>query len=492
MRLDLIQNMRLEQRMKLAPRMIQSMEILQLPIMALQDRIQQEIEENVVLEVEGLLVDPDQAQADDGSAEATAAEESTEATESAVDAATEQQEELERLLMLNEEWSELFEPRRTSRARVEEDGERKHDAMQNMASRPQSLAEYLLDQFAFFDCTDRVREFGGHIIENLNSDGFCPVPLEDLIATFGGGISRDEAEQALDLVQKLDPRGVGARDLRECLLLQLAPDDEFYEVLHTIVSQHLDDALHNRLPLVERKTGYAIDTIKAALEHLNQLQFRPGAALSNESAPQVIPDVIVERGDDGQYQVRLTSEHIPSLRISRFHQQLLRGDTDRETREYIQKKIQSARWLIDSIEQRQNTLRKVAQAIVDHQSSFLEHGPQHIEPLKMQQIADRVGVHVTTVSRAVDDKWIQTPRGIFPLKRFFGGGTVTADGEAVAWDIVRQKLVDIVDGEDKNKPYSDEQLAKKLSEAGFDIARRTVTKYREKLGIPKKAQRKQY
>ena len=165
-------------------------------------------------------------------------------------------------------------------------------------------------------------------------------------------------------------------------------------------------------------------------------------------------------------------------------------ETAPETREYIQKKIQSARWLIDSIEQRRNTLLKVARAIINHQKDFLDKGPEFIEPLKMQQIADLVGVHVTTVSRAVDDKWVQTPRGIFPLKRFFGGGTQTATGEEVAWETIKQKLLDIIGNEDKEDPLSDDHLVKKLSEAGYPVARRTVTKYRKMLKIQSSRQRK--
>jgi len=171
---------------------------------------------------------------------------------------------------------------------------------------------------------------------------------------------------------------------------------------------------------------------------------------------------------------------------------MLRAGANAETREYIKRKLNSAQWLIESIEQRRNTLAKVSQAIVDHQTEFLDKGPEAIEPLKMQQIADKVGVHVTTVSRAVDDKWIQTPRGIFPLKRFFCGGTVSADGEEVAWDAVRLKLQEIVDGEDKSHPLSDDQLVTELAKHGITVARRTVTKYRKAMSIPSSRQRRDW
>ncbi len=207
----------------------------------------------------------------------------------------------------------------------------------------------------------------------------------------------------------------------------------------------------------------------------------------------MLPDLIVELDEHGQYQVRLVDEHTPQLSISRLYQKLLKNkEADPAAREFIQKKIQSARWLIESIEQRRSTLLKVARAIIDHQKEFLDKGPEAIEPLKMQQIADRVGVHVTTVSRAVDDKWVQTPRGIFALKRFFGGGTTTADGEEVAWDTIKQKLLEIIAKEDKQNPLSDEEIVEELGKHGLPVARRTVTKYRKALRIPSSRQRKQF
>src|SRR5208283_4373510 len=252
---------------------------------------------------------------------------------------------------------------------------------------------------------------------------------------------------------------------------------------------------HNRLPAIEKKTGFPIETIKEALEHLRRLNPKPGASFAADSGTQyVVPDLIVEPNDDGSYNVRLVDDHTPHLSISRYYQKQLRNkQTDPAAREFIQKRIQSARWLIESIEQRRNTLLKVARAIIDHQKVFLDKGPEFIEPLKMQQIADRVGVHVTTVSRAVDDKWVQTPRGIFPLKRFFGGGTkTTTTGEEVAWETIKQKLSEMIDKEDKSNPLSDEDLVNKLNEAGYPVKRRTVTKYRKMLNIPSSRQRKDW
>jgi RNA polymerase sigma-54 factor len=297
----------------------------------------------------------------------------------------------------------------------------------------------------------------------------------------------------LAAVQKLDPPGVAARDLRECLLLQLTPGMPHYEQLKTIVSNHLEDVAENRLPLIAKKTGYSIALIKEILEELHKLNPKPGKDFGEAFVPNVTPDVFVDLDDDNKYVVRLEDGRTPSLFISPQYRRLLMDPaTDANTREYIKRKINSAQWLIESIEQRRSTVTRVSQAIVDHQTEFLNKGPEFIEPLKMQQIADKVGVHVTTVSRAVDDKWIQTPRGIFPLKRFFVGGTVSADGEEVAWDAVRIKLQELVDSEDKKKPLSDDQLVVELAKHGLTVARRTVTKYRKAMKIPSSRQRREW
>jgi len=267
----------------------------------------------------------------------------------------------------------------------------------------------------------------------------------------------------------------------------------YYEELHNLITHYLEDLANNRLPLIERKTGYSIERIQEIWEQLRKLKAKPGADFNDAFVPNVTPDVFIDRGENGEYKVRLEHGQLPSLFISPYYRKLLQTtDTNTETREYIKRKINAAQWLIESIEQRRSTLTKVAQAIVNHQRAFLDRGPESIEPLKMQQIADKVGVHVTTVSRAVDDKWIQTPRGIFPLKRFFVGGTLSADGEEVAWDAVRLKLQEIVDGENKTKPLSDDELVRKLATHGIKVARRTVTKYRKAMSIPSSRQRRDW
>lgn len=476
MDLHLGTSMGMRQEMRLAPRMIQSMEILQLPVMALQERIDQELIENPLLEVQ----EP-----------AAAAEEPGEPAESRVES---DQGEADADFEGPDRWDDLDgQMHRPSRAALAELSDRKHDAMQNMAARPVSLQDELLEQLGFLDCDATVRTLAEYIINNLDENGFLPLDLTEVVRDSAESATMEQADEALALVQMLEPRGIGARDLRECLLLQLTPETPLREALEVLISDHLDDIQQNRLPLIEKKTGLSIRTIKEAIEHLRRLDPRPGARFATDERQYVVPDLIVELDEHGEYQVRLADEYTPHLGISQYYQRMLKDrQADAEARQFLQRKIQAARWLIESIEQRRNTILKVAKAIIAHQKSFLDKGPECLEPLKMQQIADQVGVHVTTVSRAVDDKWIQTPRGNFALKRFFGGGTKTAEGDDVAWESIKRKLLEITAKEDKQKPLSDEEIVEMLGKDGIPVARRTVTKYRKALHIPSSRQRREF
>jgi RNA polymerase sigma-54 factor len=492
MRLSLGQQMQLAQKQVLAPRMIQSMEILQLPLMALQERIEQEMEDNPVLDQLEIAPEETEAPAEEEQPDALAETE----RELVVADSANNEDDFERLLNMADNLPDDYEERsRPSLNSIEAEADRRHDAMANMTARPESLVEYLHHQLSWFELADDVRKMAERIIYSLDTNGYLESPLEELLLPLPPDANGDAdahhaaqlavAQEALAVVQRLDPPGVGARSLKECLLLQLTPGMPYYEELRALIVDHLEDLENNRLPQISKKTGLSIEKIQEVWQELRKLKPKPGAEFSDALVPAVTPDVFVERNEQGHYEVRLEDGQLPSLYISPYYRKLLRdAATNNETREYIKRKINSAQWLIDSIQQRRSTLTRVAQAIVDHQTRFLDDGPEHIEPLKMQQIADKVGVHVTTVSRAVDDKWIQTPRGIFPLKRFFVGGTTSADGEEVAWDRVRIKLQEIIDGEDKTKPLSDDAIVEELAKAGITVARRTVTKYRKAMNIP--------
>jgi RNA polymerase sigma-54 factor len=484
----------MRQQMILAPRMIQSMEILQLPIMALQERILQELQENPVLE----LRDTSKDELAPGAEETAVAlqnernDPADPAKELVIEGDGSSEADFDRLEKINEDWADHFnEEHRHSSNRIDDEGDRRHDFEQNMPSRPQSLHDYLNEQLTLDDCPPELMRLVKYLVTHIDDRGYLSLPLEEIGRSYDEPVTLEQLEAALQVVQKLDPRGVGARNSSECLLLQLTNETPHREVVRVLVLNHLEDIAHNRLPLIQKKTGFDLHTIHEAIEVLKHLNLRPASQFVAESTHYVQPDILVERTEDNEYTVRLLDDWVPNIYISKRYIELYRNrGSDKEAREYLKRKLQAAQWLMESIEQRRNTLEKVTKAIVKHQRKFLDHGPEHIEPLKMQQIADQVGVHVTTVSRAVDDKWVQTPRGIFPLKRFFGGGTHTASGEEVAWETIKNKLLEIIANENKSEPLSDEDLVSKLAEAGYPVARRTVTKYRKMLKIQSSRQRK--
>jgi RNA polymerase sigma-54 factor len=484
----------LKQQLFLAPRMIQSMEILQLPVMALQERIQEELQANPVLELKDEAEEGADGESEDFSdilAEPAVNDASNPEKELVIDDKHDE-EDFDRLLAINEDWADHFnEEHRPSSNRIDEEGDKKHVAEANMASRPQSLHDFLADQLTFLDASPEGLKLARYLISHIDANGWLTTPLEEVAQGYDSPVTGEQLEKALQLVQKLDPPGVGARSLEECLLLQLTPETPHRDVLRVLIQHHLEDIEHNRLPNIQKRTGFDLHVIHEAIEGLRHLNPKPGAAFTTDNVQYVVPDLAVERTEAGDYEARLLDDWTPNIYISRRYIELYRDkSSDPKAKEFLKRKIQAAQWLLEAIEQRRNTLMKVTRAIIQHQRAFLDHGPDHVVPLKMQQIADQVGVHVTTVSRAVDDKWVQTPRGVFPLKRFFGGGTQTATGEDVSWEAIKQKLLEIIDHEDKSNPLSDEDLVAKLQEAGYPVARRTVTKYRKMLKIQSSRQRK--
>ena len=496
MRMSFGQEMRMAQKQVLAPRMIQSMEILQLPVMALEERIEEEIQNNETLEMEeagqesasgefmGLAVD----------GEPTAAEKTVNEQPLIVDQDHANQADFERTYDWATEYPDSDDDRsRPSASQIEQAGDRYLDVMANMAERPETLCDHLHQQLSNYELTQAERLAADKVIYNLDVNGYLPMPVEELVDADGPAGQEAHLLKALAVVQNMDPPGVAARDLKECLLLQIRHDMPNARNLRRLVGDHLEDLAANRLPLIQRKTGCSIEEIEELRLQLHSLKPKPGAIFTTPIVVPVKPDVYVDQMPAGTWKVRLEEIDLPNLRISPLYRDMLMSaDTDPTTREYIKRKINAAQWLIDAIEQRRSTLLKTSQAIVDHQTGFLLEGPEAIEPLKMQQIADRIRMHVTTVSRAVDDKWLQTPRGLHSLRKFFVGGTVSADGEEVAWDTVRMKLQEIVDGEPKDSPYSDDDLVHELGLRGITVARRTVTKYRKAMKIPSSRQRRDW
>ena len=475
----------------MAPRMIQSMEILQMTQAELDEKIEQELIENEVLErTPEVGTEPEAKEKKD--------DVDVDQKELIIDEdGKNSEDDFERLLNLDRDIPDHFDERpRPSSNRLQEIGDRQHDMIANIENRSETLQDHLLQQLANFELDAKTEKMCKRIISSLTAadGGYLKISLQDLLPPNSQPEDLDIAEEALATVQLLEPAGIAARDLRECLQLQLAVREiEHLPTVRVLISDHLEDLQFNRLPQIQKATGCSIEEIKQAWSELKTLDPKPASRFAEKFVPRVTPDIKLKQDETGRYIVMIDEGPSRSLNISNYYRQrLANGQASSEEKEFIKRKIMAAQWLIESIEQRRSTLTRVAQHIVDHQRSFLDNGPEHLEPLKMQQIADLVKVHVTTVSRAVDDKWIETPRGILSLKSFFVGGTMNAAGEDITWDKIRIELQKLIDNENKAKPYSDDELVKRLKTLGFSVARRTVTKYRKIMQIPSSRQRRDW
>jgi RNA polymerase sigma-54 factor len=478
MRLDVSLQQRLSQQLRLAPQIIQSIEILQLPAMDLKELIENELQENEMLEVE--------------EAAAEGLPETREAPVHVDEEGTDEDEAsgiFDRLEALAE--LDRRGPGQASRGASEEAADRKWEAMQNTEARGETLADHLREQLDVLVLDPAVRSAAEAIVYNLNDAGLLPSTLEEVVGAMDDPVPLEAAERALAVVQSLDPAGVAARDLRECLLLQIRDDEPDADHKRRLLRDHLEDLERNKIPRIAKALGVTVERVYELRDGLKHLTLQPGGAWSSARNAYIRPDVVVE-WEDGDYRVRLVSDYVPRLTVSpRYRQLLQEARSDPRLREYVKRKVDAAKWLIEAIAQREGTLERVAREILERQRDFLDFGVSHLRPLKMQEVADTLGIHVSTVSRAISDKYVQTHRGIFPLKFFFTGGTENDDGGVESRVSIKERVRQIIATEDPANPLSDDEVADKLSrESGLVIARRTVTKYRKALRIPSSRQRR--
>ncbi len=469
MRLGLHQSARLEQRLVQSPQMIQAMQILQLSALDLEERIEQELVENPFLEV----TEPERD-------EETPNEEG----------ATEEDRALEGMVEELERYERDFGDGR-ARTPNREESDRKLEAMQNTAAPFRSAADDLIGELAILDLDDRQRELTEFLIYSFDDHGYLSEPLEELALECDA--TPVELFDALETLRKVSHPALGARDLADCLYLQLEVHGLGDRLEGTIVRDHLDDLITNRLPRIVRSTGSDMDDVKDAIETIRSLDPYPAHAFGDSPVSAIQPDVVVDLVD-GEYEIRLTRGRAPELHVSGNYRKLLEGTKRGDAvQKWVKRRLENARWFIDAVHQRQNTLHRIAEEIFRYQRAFLDKGISALEPLRMQEVADRAGVHISTVSRAVAGKFAQTPQGIHPLKFFFTSGTKVESGGVASQTSVKQRIVELVEEEDAQDPMSDDQLAGALHEKhGIKIARRTVTKYRKVLGIPSSSQRKQF
>lgn len=527
----------LRQTQKLAPRLIASMEMLQLPILALQERIDQELMENPALEDANMSDDYYDEDDDSNNTNDVSGADSEDASLSdksedngsddfkaddydSFDSANET-DDFQSSSQAEDDFYQDISPYEWSSGNAEDAAERYNNLMANLAAPSETLKEHLLAQLPWFDLSVEQRERCERIIAALNERGFLgsykdivdgkeqtvPFTMETLFPDLDEK-SIDKAYDALKVIQQMDPAGVGARDLRECLLLQIKPDTPDAEQLKVLIGRHLLDLEQNRLPQICKAMGIDMTQLQTLLRHMRTLTTNPGSEFQEDRADVIIPDLFVVPKEGGGYEVRLDESETPRLRVSSLYRNLENSPkATKEEKEYIRSKIGSAQWFIEAIEQRKQTILAVSQAVVDYQQDFFDKGPEYIRPLVMQQIADKLDIDVSTVSRAVKDKWMQTPRGIVELRKLFGGGTASASSvsnaepfagtgqtadDGVAYAVIRSKIKEMIDAENKSSPLSDDAIAETLQKQGFDIARRTVAKYRQELNIPSSRQRKSW
>ncbi|NUN50543.1 MAG: RNA polymerase factor sigma-54 [Candidatus Brocadiae bacterium] len=560
MRMEAHLSHRQELRMKLAPQIIQSIEILQLPLLELIETVKAEMLDNVTLE-------EDQEQEEHAEAkgiEQTAGTGTPDDPDAPDDRTREALDTLER--QREDDWA----------LRIRSSGgdgtDKKMEALMNTPARGTTLRGHLMEQWEELDLPEKIRRIGAFLIDNLNDNGQVAHPFESLtdaegtireeglLDAFNRSV-RAEAEEfmdsiraldpdqyagktvrrqvllglhdhdldrefklailngmddhlvlkapldtvlepvlatqkdiyvALGRIQQLEPRGVGARNTQECLLLQLDREDDEYEFKKLLIEKHLEDIGQNKLPKIVKETQRDVEDVKEVVEQIRHMNAHPGSSFVSDSVPYVLPDVIVEERE-GEYIVKLEDGFIPRLCISAHYRDRLADPAAKpEEKEFIRGKIEKAKRLISSIEQRQATLFRISTELVRVQREFLDQGVNHLKPLRMQEIADTLGLHVSTVSRAISDKYAQTPRGIFPLKFFFSGATEASDGEDKSRVSVQSRIREMVEGENHANPLSDGDIVDKLKAEGLNIARRTVTKYRKALKIASSRQRKQF
>ena len=477
---QLLQSQQLRQEMKINPRLYQAMELLHLPLLDLQQRIKQEMAENPFLE----MVEGDTEQE----------------VELDQDSAEEEDDEVD--------WESILLDGFDAGGRRAQYEPRDFDLP--TPSRAPDLRDHLEDQLQLLPVTDRERRVAQEIIGNIDDDGLLRCPLETIAEHLNGWLEDmrehalaiaeadapedidrvlapfavEEVEAMLDIVQEMDPPGVGARDLRECILLQLRESGEEDELVRALVDEHFEDLVSRRWNNIARALGVPPRVVQETADQLASLDPKPGLRHSPEPEHYIVPDLIVEK-ISGEYLVFANDTSMPRLSLARSYQEVARDKRlfQGENKAFIKEKLNSASWVIQAIEQRRQTMLKVMQYIVERQREFFEKGVQHLRPLTLREVGEHIEMHESTVSRVTNEKYAQTPRGVYSLKYFFSSGLATASGTDISARGVKDKIQALISGEDVRKPLTDMALLKLLRADGVRIARRTVAKYRDQMGI---------
>jgi len=478
MKPGLNQSTQLRQELKINPRLYQAMDLLYMPLLDLQQHLKQELLNNPFLE----MVEPEEEEEEEGAeTEEAAAPEEEKAPNDEID------------------WEGILLDGFDAGGRREEHEEKEYYEPVTVDTR--DLGDHLRDQIALLDLDPRQMLLAEEFIGNINEDGYLACPVDD-IRTSINDVVREAAEAAerdlddiplyteeevqamLSTVQALDPPGVAARDLRECLMLQLRDAGLEQSVPYRLVRDCFDELINHRWSEISKRFGISPADVQKAADEIAKLDPKPGLVYSDASDNYIIPDLVVEK-IDGKYHIFLNDANLPRLKLSRAYQEIARDKKkfEGENKEFISNKLNSANWMIQAIEQRRQTMLKVMNYIVERQRDFFEKGVQYLKPLTLREVAEVISMHESTVSRVTNEKFVQTPRGVLPLKFFFSSGLSTTGGEDVSARGIKDQIQKLVENEDPKHPLTDQAIVNILKESGVQIARRTVAKYRDQLGV---------
>lgn len=488
MKTGLSQSTSLRQELKINPRLYQAMDLLYMPLLDLQQHLKQELLVNPFLE----LVEPEDEEEE--ASEEAGTEEPPGATDLAEPAAPEGEAAKESEV----DWEEILLDGFDTPGHREEHEEKEYYEPVSVERR--GLDDHLREQVSLLNLTPRQLLLAEEFIGNIDENGWLACSLEELLAGINEVVekaaadagrdedaplySADEAEEMLGIIQSLDPPGVGARNLRECLLIQLREAGREETVEGRLVRDAFDDLISHRWSEISKRFGVSVADVQHAADAVAKLDPKPGLRYADTADNYIVPDLIIDK-IDGEYRVFINDANLPRLRLSKIYQEIARDRRkfEGENKEFISSKLNSANWMIQAIEQRRQTMLKVTNYIVDRQRDYFEKGVQYLRPLTLREVAEHIGMHESTVSRVTNEKYVQTPRGVLPLKFFFSSGLSTTGGEDVSARGIKDQIDKLVKGEDPKNPLTDQAIVEILQDQGVHIARRTVAKYRDQLGV---------
>ncbi len=474
----LSQSTSMRQEMKVNPRLYQAMDLLYMPLLDLQQHLQQELLVNPFLEL--VPEDDDSEENGDVAEVATPDEQKADNTDEM-------------------DWQKILEDGFETGGRKEEFEEREYIEPVTVMAR--DLIDHLREQVQMLELDPRQELLADEFVGNINEDGYLGCELSEILTGVNTAVRRaaeaverddtdlpfftiEEVEALLPIIQQLDPPGVGARTLRECLLLQLAMQDQQGSIAYALVRDGFDELIGHRWSELAKRFGIPVSEVQDVADQIAKLDPKPGLKFAPDNEHYIIPDLVVDKVD-GRYVVYLNDGNLPRLKLSRTYQDIARDKKkyDTESKDFIASKMNSAHWMIQAIEQRRQTMLKVMNYIVERQREYFERGVQHLKPLTLREVAEVIGMHESTVSRVTNEKFVQTPRGVLPLKFFFSSGLSTTDGDDVSARGIKDQIKKLVDAEDAKDPLTDQAIVDILKQGGVVIARRTVAKYRDQLGV---------